>query len=140
MMNKLPYYRVSFCNGVQLYTMHKVHQLNTYALSEIAQLRKQYKFYTLFLGIPYYITGVAAPILGFVIDRAGRNIAFVMAACMVTMIAHILLLLQSSQFTAYVAMSLMGIGYSTFASSLWPIISLISPHHHQGTAFGIILI
>ena len=43
---------------------------------------------------------------------------------------------QSSQILAWVAMVILGIGYSTLASSLWPVIALVVPLHRQGTAFG----
>ena len=90
----------------------------------------------LFLGLPYYMSAVLAPLLGFVIDRIGRNTAWVMFSCVATLVAHCLLAIQSSQALAYVAMVILGVGYSTLASSLWPIIALVVPLHRQGTAFG----
>ena len=82
------------------------------------------------------MSAVLSPILGFAIDRVERNIAFVMFACVSTLVAHGLLAIQSSQILAYIAMVILGIGYSTIASSLWPIIALVVPLHRQGTAFG----
>ena len=90
----------------------------------------------LFIGLPYYMSAVLAPLLGFVIDRIGRNTAWVMFSCVATLVAHCLLVIQSSQALAYVAMVILGVGYSTLASSLWPIIALVVPLHRQGTAFG----
>ena len=90
----------------------------------------------LFIGLPYYMSAVLAPLLGFVIDRIGRNTAWVMFSCVATLVAHCLLAIQSSQALAYVAMVILGVGYSTLASSLWPIIALVVPLHRQGTAFG----
>ena len=90
----------------------------------------------LFIGLPYYMSAVLAPLLGFVIDRIGRNTAWVMFSCVATLVAHCLLVIQSSQALAYVAMIILGVGYSTLASSLWPIIALVVPLHRQGTAFG----
>ena len=90
----------------------------------------------LFIGLPYYMSAVLAPLLGFVIDRIGRNTAWVMFSCVATLVAHSLLAIQSSKALAYVAMSILGVGYSTLASSLWPIIALVVPLHRQGTAFG----
>ena len=92
------------------------------------------------LGIPYYMSAVLAPTLGFVIDRTGRNVAWVMFSCVSTLIAHCLLITQSSQTLAYVAMVIMGIGYSTLACSLWVIIALVVPLHRQGTAYGMKLL
>lgn len=82
------------------------------------------------------MSAVLAPLLGFVIDRLGRNVVFIMFACVSTLVAHCLLVIQSSQMLAYVAMVILGIGYSTLASSLWPVIALVIPMHRQGTAFG----
>ena len=82
------------------------------------------------------MTAILAPILGFVRDMTGRNIAWVLFACVCTLIAHCLLVLQSSQTLAYFAMVIMGVGYSSLASTLWPIIALVIPMHRQGTAFG----
>ena len=78
-----------------------------------------------------------APLLGLAIDRKGRNIAWIMFSCVTTLIAHCLLITQSSQTLAYVAIVIMGIGYSTLASSLWPMIAMIVPLNRQGTAYGI---
>ena len=95
------------------------------------------------LGLPYYMSAVLAPILGFAIDRFGRNVAWVMFSCVCTLVAHCLLIIgnnvddmQWSQILAWIAMVILGIGYSTLASSLWPIIALVVPLHRQGTAFG----
>ena len=77
-----------------------------------------------------------APLLGFVIDRKGRNVAWIMFSCVSTLIAHCLLITQSSKTLAYVAIVLMGVGYSTLASSLWPIIAMVVPLNRQGTAYG----
>ena len=77
-----------------------------------------------------------SPILGFVIDRMGRNIAWVMFSCVCTLISHCLLAMQTSQALAWIAMIIFGIGYSTLASALWPIIALVVPLHRKGTAFG----
>ena len=78
-----------------------------------------------------------APLLGFVIDRKGRNVAWIMFSCVSTLIAHCLLITQSSQTLAYVAIVLIGVGYSTLASSLWPVIAMVIPLNRQGTAYGI---
>merc|ERR1712018_144698 len=60
-----------------------------------------------------------------------------MFSCIITLVAHCLLVTQSSQVLAYVAMVIMGIGYSTLACSLWVIIALVVPLHRQGTAYGV---
>ena len=82
------------------------------------------------------MSAVLAPCLGFVIDRIGRNIAWVMFSCVMALIAHCLFIFQSSQILAYIAVVIIGIGYSTLASSLWPLIAMVVPLNRQGTAYG----
>ena len=36
-----------------------------------------------------------------------------------------------------IAMIIMGVGYSTLACALWPMVSLVIPIHQLGTAYGI---
>ena len=85
------------------------------------------------------MSAVLAPTLGFVIDISGRNVAWVLFSCVMTLIAHCILVFQGSQISAYIAMVIMGVGYSTLASSLWPLIAYVIPLHRQGTAYGKIL-
>ena len=82
------------------------------------------------------MSAVLAPLLGYVIDRSGRNVAWVMLSCVLTLIAHCLLVIQKGQGLAYTAMVILGFGYSMLASSLWPIIAMVVPLHRQGTAYG----
>ena len=89
-----------------------------------------------FSGIPYLFSAFASPILGFMIDRAGRNVTFITVACVITLISHAMFAFTLSQACAYMAIGLMGLGYSLLAASLWPVIALVIPLHRQGTAFG----
>ena len=86
------------------------------------------------------MSAVLLPMFGFVIDRTGRNVAWLMFSCVISLVAHCLLVLQSSQILAYVAIVIMGIGYSTLATALWPMVALVVPLHRQGTAYGIKLL
>jgi len=52
----------------------------------------------------------------------------------VTIIAHGLL--AFTYLSPYVCMVLMGLAYSMLASSLWPLIALVTPEHQLGTAYG----
>ena len=92
------------------------------------------------LGVPYLFSAVASPILGFMIDKAGRNVTFITVACVLTLVSHAMFAFTLSQACAYLAIGLMGFGYSLLAASLWPVIALVIPLHRQGTAFGKITI
>ena len=67
----------------------------TWVFNVHISLKKKYiidfVIHLLFLGLPYYMSAVLAPILGYVIDRSGRNIVFIMFSCVSTLIAHCLL-------------------------------------------------
>jgi MFS family permease len=82
----------------------------------------------------YLMSAFIAPVIGHLIDRMGRNIAFVFVAVVVTLVSHCILGL--SHVNPYYAIVPMGVGYSLLAAALWPIIALIVPLHRQGTAFG----
>ena len=85
-------------------------------------------------GLVYLISAFASPLLGFAIDKVGRNVIFVLVAILMTLTSHALLALTS--FNPYINIILMGIGYSLLASALWPMVALIVPVYRQGTAFG----
>ena len=86
----------------------------------------------------YLMSAFIAPVIGHVIDRVGRNIAFVFVAVVITLISHCIL--GFSFVNPYFGIVPMGVGYSLLAAALWPIIAHIVPLHRQGTAFGKILI
>ncbi|KAL3847679.1 hypothetical protein ACJMK2_018576 [Sinanodonta woodiana] len=83
----------------------------------------------------YIISAVASPFFGFVIDRTGKNIFWVILGTLVTLGCHALL--AFTFINPYVAMSIMGLAYSVLASALWPVASLMVPNHQLGTAYGI---
>ncbi|KAL5004333.1 hypothetical protein ScPMuIL_017789 [Solemya velum] len=83
----------------------------------------------------YIISAVASPVCGFVVDRTGKNLFWVILGTLVTIGCHALLAFTT--ITPYVAMSIMGVSYSILASSLWPIVSLIVKNNQLGTAYGI---
>ncbi|KAJ8966405.1 hypothetical protein NQ317_009637 [Molorchus minor] len=85
--------------------------------------------------IVYLVSAFASPILGLLIDKIGKNLWWITVAVCCTMGSHMLL-----TFTAvnpYVGMVLMGLAYSTLASSLWPLVALIIPEYQLGTAYGV---
>lgn len=83
----------------------------------------------------YIISAVASPLFGFLIDRIGKNIFWVLIGTAFTLGCHALL---SFLFvTPFVGMVIMGLAYSVLASALWPMVALIIPEHQIGTAYGI---
>ncbi|XP_017770005.1 PREDICTED: major facilitator superfamily domain-containing protein 1-like [Nicrophorus vespilloides] len=85
--------------------------------------------------IIYLISAFASPILGFLVDKTGRNVLYVFISILATIASHSLL--TFSTLNPYIGMSFMGLSYSLLASGLWPLVALIIPEHQLGTAYGI---
>ncbi|XP_043288687.1 major facilitator superfamily domain-containing protein 1-like [Venturia canescens] len=83
----------------------------------------------------FTISAFASPILGFVVDKTGRNVFWVFISISGTIVAHGLL--AFSYANPHICMILLGLGYSMLASSLWPLIALVTPEYQLGTAYGI---
>jgi len=83
----------------------------------------------------YLISAGASPVLGFFVDKVGYNIFNLIGAIIMTIGAHAMLAFTTS-IPPYVAMVLMGIGYSLLACALWPLVALVVPEYQLGTAYG----
>ena len=83
----------------------------------------------------YFIAAGLCPLLGFLVDYTGRNILWILLASIITLLSHSIL--TFTFINPWVAMVLMGAGYSALACALWPMVSLIVAEHQLGTAYGI---
>uniref|UniRef100_A0A673G7N0 Lysosomal dipeptide transporter MFSD1 n=1 Tax=Sinocyclocheilus rhinocerous TaxID=307959 RepID=A0A673G7N0_9TELE len=84
--------------------------------------------------IVYIISAPASPLLGFVVDRTGRNILWVMLAVASTLLSH--MMLAFTFWSPWIAMCLLGLSYSLLACALWPMVAFVVPEHQLGTAYG----
>ncbi|XP_041120186.1 major facilitator superfamily domain-containing protein 1-like isoform X2 [Polyodon spathula] len=84
--------------------------------------------------IVYIISAPASPVLGFMVDRIGKNIIWVVCAVVTTLAAH--MMLAFTFWNPWIAMSLLGISYSLLACALWPMVAFVVPEHQLGTAYG----
>lgn len=82
----------------------------------------------------YSISAIASPILGYLVDRTGKNVSWMFISILATIVAHGLL--AFTYINPYICMILMGLAYSMLASSLWPLIALVTPEYQLGTAYG----
>ena len=82
----------------------------------------------------YLVSAVASPIMGFVIDKTGRNVMWMILSIVSTMFGHGLL--GFTFLNPYIGMTVIGLSYSMLASSLWPLVALIVPEYQLGTAYG----
>nr|XP_019944196.1 PREDICTED: major facilitator superfamily domain-containing protein 1 isoform X1 [Paralichthys olivaceus] len=84
--------------------------------------------------IVYIISAPASPILGFMVDRTGKNVIWVITAVVATLAAH--MMLAFTFWNPWIAMSLLGVSYSLLACALWPMVAFVVPEHQLGTAYG----
>ncbi|KAG7479060.1 major facilitator superfamily domain-containing protein 1 isoform X1 [Solea senegalensis] len=84
--------------------------------------------------IVYIISAPASPILGFLVDKTGRNVVWVIIAVTATLAAH--MMLAFTFWNPWIAMSLLGVSYSLLACALWPMVAFVVPEHQLGTAYG----
>uniref|UniRef100_A0A8C7U5U2 Lysosomal dipeptide transporter MFSD1 n=1 Tax=Oncorhynchus mykiss TaxID=8022 RepID=A0A8C7U5U2_ONCMY len=84
--------------------------------------------------IVYIISAPASPVLGFMVDRIGKNVIWVLCAVVTTLIAH--MMLAFTFWNPWIAMSLLGLSYSLLACALWPMVAFVVPEHQLGTAYG----
>uniref|UniRef100_A0A8C7LE11 Lysosomal dipeptide transporter MFSD1 n=1 Tax=Oncorhynchus kisutch TaxID=8019 RepID=A0A8C7LE11_ONCKI len=84
--------------------------------------------------IVYIISAPASPVLGFMVDRIGKNVIWVLCAVVTTLIAH--MMLAFTFWNPWIAMSLLGLSYSLLACALWPMVAFMVPEHQLGTAYG----
>ncbi|KAM6933433.1 lysosomal dipeptide transporter MFSD1 [Xenentodon cancila] len=84
--------------------------------------------------IVYIISAPASPILGFIVDKTGRNVVWVITAVVATLGAH--MMLAFTFWNPWIPMSLLGVSYSLLACALWPMVAFVVPEHQLGTAYG----
>lgn len=84
--------------------------------------------------IVYFISAVASPILGLLVDKTGKNIFWVFISILVSIGSHGLL--AFTFVNPYVGMCILGLAYSMLASALWPMVALVTPEYQLGTAYG----
>uniref|UniRef100_A0A671LLF9 Lysosomal dipeptide transporter MFSD1 n=1 Tax=Sinocyclocheilus anshuiensis TaxID=1608454 RepID=A0A671LLF9_9TELE len=84
--------------------------------------------------IVYIISAPASPLLGFMVDRTGRNVLWVMLAVATTLLSH--MMLAFTFWNPWIAMCLLGLSYSLLACALWPMVAFVVLEHQLGTAYG----
>ncbi|XP_076824533.1 lysosomal dipeptide transporter MFSD1-like [Clavelina lepadiformis] len=84
--------------------------------------------------IVYILSAPCSPVLGFLVDRLGYNISWVLIAVLTTLFSHGLL--GFTFLNPWFAMCVMGVSYSLLACALWPMVSYVVPLHQLATAYG----
>ena len=88
------------------------------------------------LSVPDWISAVGSPLCGVLIDRHGKRSLLLPISVLIILIAHSFL--TWTTLTPYIAMALIGIAYSLFASALWPCVPYLVERKYLGTAYGLL--
>lgn len=89
--------------------------------------------------IPFF-TVVGTPLFGILVDKIGKATRWmVLGSCLVLM-SHLIIAFapEGSQFSGYLAIALLGIGYSLVPAAMWPSVPKIIPEKNLGTAYSLI--
>ena len=87
-----------------------------------------------------FATVVFAPLFGLLVDRFGRGTRWMLLGSLLALLAHLLLTFAPQGVPAfgYLAMVLLGFGYSLVPAALWPSVPKIVPDKVLGTTFALV--
>ncbi len=89
--------------------------------------------------IPFF-TVIFTPLFGSLVDYIGKATRWMITGSCLVLVSHILIAFapEGSQFCGYLAISLLGIGYSLVPAAMWPSVPKIIPEKNLGTAYSMI--
>ena len=87
-----------------------------------------------------FATVVFAPLFGLLVDKRGRGTRWMVLGSLLALLAHLLLTFapQGVPLFGYLAMVLLGFGYSLVPAALWPSVPKIVPDKVLGTTFALV--
>ena len=87
-----------------------------------------------------FSTVVFAPLFGILVDKVGHGTRWMLAGAVLALVAHVLLAFAPAgvPFWGYLAMVLLGFGYSLVPAALWPSVPKIVPDKVLGTTYALI--
>ena len=87
-----------------------------------------------------FATVIFAPLFGLLVDRRGKGTRWMILGSVLALAAHLLLAFapQGVPFFGYLAMVLLGFGYSLVPAALWPSVPKIVPDKVLGTTFALV--
>ena len=89
--------------------------------------------------IPFF-TVIFTPVFGALVDKAGKATAWMLTGAVLVLVSHLVMAFapQGEESYGYLAISLLGIGYSLVPSAMWPTVPKIIPEKNLGTAYSLI--
>ena len=89
--------------------------------------------------IPFF-TVVFTPLFGALVDKVGQGTKWMIAGAGLVLAAHLIIAFapQGQAFYGFLAISILGVGYSLVPSAMWPSVPKIVPEKNLGTAYSLI--
>lgn len=89
--------------------------------------------------IPFF-TVIFAPLFGAMVDKVGKGTRWMICGSVLVFASHLLIAFapQGQSAFGYVAIAMLGVGYSLVPAALWPTVSKIVPEKNLGTAYSLI--
>ena len=94
----------------------------------------------LLFGVPYIISAIASPFLGFLVDKIGKRAFMMCVASSILTMAFLISLMMPECDKCYMPvypLVITGFGYSVYAACIWSTIPYVVAPSTVGTAFGI---
>ena len=86
------------------------------------------------MSIPYFISAIASPFFGHVVDKVGYRAMIACLASIILVFVHLTLALSES--SPVMPLVGQGLAYTLYASVIWPSVPLTVDEEATGTAFG----
>ena len=95
---------------------------------------------TVLLAMIPFFTILFTPLFGALVDKVGKATTWMITGSALVLVSHLIITFspQGVPFYAYIAIALLGIGYSLVPSAMWPSVPKIIPEKNLGTAYSLI--
>ena len=95
---------------------------------------------TLLLAMIPFFTILFTPLFGALVDKVGKATLWMIIGAGLVLTSHLIITFapQGVPMYAYIAIALLGIGYSLVPSAMWPSVPKIIPEKNLGTAYSLI--
>ena len=95
---------------------------------------------TVLLAMIPFFTILFTPLFGALVDKVGKATLWMIVGSLLVLASHLVITFapQGVPAYAYVAIAMLGIGYSLVPSAMWPSVPKIIPEKNLGTAYSLI--
>ena len=95
---------------------------------------------TVLLAMIPFFTILFTPLFGALVDRVGKATLWMIVGSLLVLASHLVITFtpQGVPVYAYIAIAMLGIGYSLVPSAMWPSVPKIIPEKNLGTAYSLI--